>query len=225
MTLQAAFAGRRSARDGGSVNLLRTPTPEDDMPDISRPEVRLKDKLPEGLRDMTMDDIQRAMPEVHMPRMDLGRSARKARKGAERAARDAQKAAAREAANVSRAVGKALPQRSGPNPVPIALLAMLGGLVVGWILANSPTTGPRISAWLDDLRMRWDEWRGRGGVVDEDWAAEPQAYPESLRAPIASEPYSGNLSESETGVGVGPGELPEGMGTSDPARVGADDRI
>jgi hypothetical protein len=213
------------------------PTPEDDMPDISLPEVRLKDKLPEGLRDMTFDDIQKAIPEVHLPKIDLGRDAAKARKAAEKAAqkaakeaekaaRDAQKVAGREAAKAARAVEQALPRRNAPNPVPVAILAMLGGLVVGWILANNPVTGPKISAWLDDLRMRFDEWRGRGPDVDESWeTAEPVAYPESLRSPIEPDRFAPNLSTTETGVGVGPGQLPEGMGTEDPARVGADDRI
>ena len=195
------------------------------MPDISLPEVRLKDKLPEGLRDMTFDDIQKAMPEVHLPKIDLGRDAAKARKAAEKAARDAQKSAGREAAKAVRAVEHALPRRKAPNPVPVAILAMLGGLVVGWILANNPVTGPRISAWLDDLRMRFDEWRGRGGDLDESWeTAEPVAYPESLRSPIEPDRFASNLSTTETGIGVGPGQLPEGMGTDVPPRVGADAR-
>jgi hypothetical protein len=207
------------------------------MPDISLPEVRLKDKLPEGLRDMTMEDIQRAMPDVHLPRFDLGREARRVRKDAEkavaRAAKEAEKAAREAQKSATRSVERALPlpQRRGPNVVPVAILAMLGGLVVGWILANSPTAGPRISTWLDDLRARWDEWRGRGlGQLDESWQPEPQAFPESLRAPVESDRYTGPLTADDQGVGVGVGpgsgsSLPEGMGTDDPARVGADDRV
>lgn len=216
------------------------------MPELSMPEVRLKDKLPEGLREMRIDDIQKALPDVRLPRIDLGREARNAGKAAERAgrgaekaaakaarqadkaARSAQKAAAKEAAKAARTIGEALPlprRKRGPNPVPIAVMFMIGGLVVGWILANNPVTGPRISAWLDDLRIRWDEWRGRGADTDDEWDAQPQAYPESLRAPIASEPYSDTAAGAEAGFGTGTSELPEGMGTSDPARVGADDRI
>jgi hypothetical protein len=206
------------------------------MPDISLPEVRLKDRLPEGLRDMTIDDIQKAIPEVHLPRIDLGRDAAKARqaaekaaakaaKQAEKAARDAQKSASREAAKAARNVEHALPfaRRQGPNPVPIAILAMLGGLVVGWLLATNPTTRARISGWFDDLRMRREA--GGRGVGGEEWdTSEPVAYPESLRSPIESDRFATNLSTADTGVAVGPGQLPEGMGTSDPARVGADDR-
>jgi hypothetical protein len=205
------------------------------MPDISLPEVRLKDKLPEGLRDMNMGDIQRAMPDVHLPRIDLGREARRVRKDAEkavaRAAREAEKAAREAQRSAARSVERTLPQRRGPNVVPIAMLAMLGGLVVGWILANSPTAGPKISTWLDDVRTRWDNWRGRGlGQLDESWQPEPepQAFPESLRAPVETDRYTGPLTAGDQGVGVGVGpgsSLPDGLGTTDPARVGADDRV
>ena len=205
------------------------------MPDISLPEVRLKDKLPEGLRDVTVEDIQKAIPEVHLPkfelpRMDLGREsqkaareAAKAAKGVEKATRNAQKAAAKEAAKAAKAVEQALPRRSGPNPVPIGILAMIGGLVVGWILATNPTTAPRIRGWLGDLRMRFDQWRGGMSQYGDETTTDAVAYPGSLRAPIAAEAYSDTLGETQTGVGVGPGRLPEGMGTEDPSRVGADE--
>lgn len=214
------------------------------MPDISMPEVRLRDKLPEGLRDMTMDDIQKALPDVHLPRLDIGREARSVGKAAERAsrtaekaastaakqadkaARGAQKAASREAGKAVRVIENALPRKRGPNPVPIAILFMIGGLVVGWILATSPTVAPRISAWLDDLRGRWDEWRGRGELQDDDWeAVEPGVYTETLSVGSASAPSGDTMSGAETGLGNGTSELPDAMGTTDPARMGADDRI
>jgi len=163
------------------------------MPEITLPEVRLKDKLPEGLRDMSLDDIQKAIPDVRLPTVDLAREAKAAGKAAERAtraaekaaaraaaraakqadraARDVQRAAAREASKAARSVESVLPRKRGPNPGPIAILFMLGGLVVGWLLATNPTTGPRVSAWLDDVRARWDSWRGRGTgeLEDDDW--------------------------------------------------------
>jgi hypothetical protein len=218
------------------------------MPDISMPEVRLRDKLPEGLRDMTMDDIQRALPDVRMPRLDIGREARNAGKAAERASRKAEKAAAkaaataakqadkaargahkaasREAGKAVRVIENALPRKRGPNPVPIAILFMLGGLVVGWILATSPTAAPRISAWLDDLRGRWDEWRRRGELQDEEWeAVEPHAYTEPLSAASASGSDGGTMAGADSGLATGTSELPDAMGAGDPARVGADDQI
>lgn len=200
------------------------------MPELSLPEVRLKDKLPEGLRSMNLDDIQKAIPDVRLPsfelpKVEIGREAQRAARRADKASRRAQKAAAREASKAARAVENALPRRPGPNPVPVAILAMLGGLVIGWLLANNPVTGPKISAWLDDLRMRFDAWRGGGFDEDDEWdTTDPVAYPESLRAPVEPTRFADELSPMETGVGVGPGQLPEGLGTDDPARVGADER-
>ncbi|HVL53338.1 MAG TPA: hypothetical protein VM344_03675, partial [Vitreimonas sp.] len=106
------------------------------MPDLSVPEMRLKDRLPEGLRDMTMDDIQNAMPDVRLPKFDRAakqaeKAAAQAAKQAEKAARSLEKAAGKQAGKAAKAVENALPRRSGPNPVPIAILAMLGGAVVG----------------------------------------------------------------------------------------------
>ncbi len=206
------------------------------MRDISLPEVRLKGKLPEGLRDLSLDDIQKAMPDVHLPDIDLGRETRRlggdarkagkdARKAAERTARDARKSVSKEAGKAARAVENVLPRRRGPNPVPIAILAMLGGVAVGWLLSSNPVTGPRIQALMSDLKARLDEWRGRGtDDFDDQWdTADVQAFPDSLRAPIASEPYSGDPGVSETGLSTATGELPEGMGTSDPDSVGATD--
>src|SRR5919112_1113870 len=99
------------------------------MPDISLPEVRLKARLPEGLRDMSVEDIQNAMPDVRMPKvelpkidLDFGREAGRAAKRADKAARNARRSAVH-------AVENALPRKPGPNPVPVAILAMLGGVV------------------------------------------------------------------------------------------------
>lgn len=201
------------------------------MPDLSMPEVRRRARLPEGLRDMSVEDIQSAMPDVRLPKVelpkvelprldDLGREAGRAARRADKAARRARKSAEREASRAARAVEGALPRRPGPNPVPIAILAMLGGIVVGWLLATHPVVGPRIRAALDNARRSLFE-RGTSAGEDEWDTTDAQAYPASLRAPIEPDRYSGTLPEEETGVGVGPGELPEGMGTTEPDQVGA----
>ena len=195
------------------------------MPDISLPEVRLKARLPEGLRDMSVEDIQNAMPEVRLPKVDLskvelpkfdldfGREAGKAAKRADKAAKGARKSAVK-------AVENALPRKRGPNPVPVAILAMLGGVVVGWLLASNPVTGPTVRGWLDSIRRaifeRGTSWQ------DEEWdTTDAQAYPASLRAEVEPERYSESLGVEETGIGE-PSQLPEGLGTSDPDAAGAD---
>ena len=81
------------------------------MPDISLPEVRFKARLPEGLRDMSVEDIQNAMPEVRLPKvdlsnfelpkfdLDLGREAGKAAKRADKAAKVARRSAVKPVEN------------------------------------------------------------------------------------------------------------------------------
>ncbi len=129
------------------------------MPDINLPEVKLpKFELPEGLRDMTLEDIQKAMPDFKMPKFDL-------QKQAGRLADDAGKFAG----DVGRNIDSALPRRPAPSPVPFAVLGMAGGLVVGWILATSPATAPRINSFMDWLRARIDDFRNRGlGDLDDE---------------------------------------------------------
>jgi hypothetical protein len=170
------------------------------MPDISFPEVHLPDfKLPEGLRDMSREDIQKSMPDVKLPkielpkRKDISRELAKATKELEKAGRD---------------IEKNLPRRSGPSPLPFVIFGMLSGLVVGWLLASSPTTGPRISSLVDELKSRIDRWRS-AAMDDAEVGSEPAAYRDAT--------YAGAMSEAQTGVGVGPGAngvgaAPQGVG-------------
>jgi hypothetical protein len=172
------------------------------MPDISLPEVRLPDfKLPEGLRDVSREDIQKSMPDVKLPKIDLpkrkdiSRELAKATKELEKAGRDLE---------------KNLPRRPAPSPLPFVIFGMLSGLVVGWLLASSPTTGPRISSLVDELKGRVDRWRSAAnGASDND----PAAYRDAT--------YAGAMSEAQAGVGVGPGDLGNGIGTT-PQSVGSD---
>jgi hypothetical protein len=169
------------------------------MPDISLPEVHLPDfKLPEGLRDMNREDIQKAMPDVRLPKIDLKRS-------------DISKMS-KELAKAGREVDKALPRRPAPSPLPFVLFGMLAGLFIGWFLASSTVTGPRIGGAVDEVRGRVAKWRANDSLDDDDYDSQPAAFPDALRAPVGSEPYATNMNERETGVGVGPGTLPEGVG-------------
>ena len=172
------------------------------MPDISFPEVHLPDfKLPEGLRDMNREDIQKAIPDVHLPKIDLPRRSTISKELA-RAGKEIEKA--------GRDVDKALPRRSAPSPLPFVVFGLLAGLFIGWFLASSTVTGPRIGGLVDDVRVRVDRWRRNEG--DGDSAdAEPAAFPD---APGARERFAGAMSEQETGVGVGPGSSPQGVGSA-----------
>jgi hypothetical protein len=155
------------------------------MPEIKFPEVRFPEiKLPEGLRDMSREDIQKAMSDVKMPDVKLPDVKLPKR------------------SDIAKSVEKALPTRAGPSPIPFAVLAMLGGLIVGWILATSPLTGPRISAAMGGVRQRIDEWRSGTDDLDELDTA-PDAFRDTYRKPVTSD--SAAAAGSDTTVGVGPG--------------------
>jgi hypothetical protein len=169
------------------------------MPDFSLPEVHLPDfKLPEGLRDMNREDIQKAMPDVRLPKIDLPKRS------------DISK----ELAKAGRDLDKALPRRAAPSPWPFVLFGMLAGLFIGWFLASSTVTGPRIGGAVDEVRGRVAKWRENGSGSDDDYDSQPAAFPDALPAPVGSEPYAANMKDRETGVGVGPGTLQEGIGAS-----------
>jgi hypothetical protein len=167
------------------------------MPDISLPEVHLPDfKLPEGLRDMNREDIQKAMPGVRLPKIELPKRS------------DISK----ELAKAGRDIDKALPRRAASSPLPFVFFGLLAGLFIGWFLASSAVTGPRIGGAVDEVRGRVAKWRANDTSEDDEYDSRPAAFPDALRA--GSDPYAANMSERGTGVGVGPGALPEGIGAS-----------
>ena len=169
------------------------------MPDISLPEVHLPEfRLPEGLRDMNREDIQKAMPDVRLPKIDLPRRSE----------------VSKEISKAAREVDKALPRRSAPSPLPFVFFGMLAGLFIGWFLASSTVTGPRIGGAVDEVRGRVAKWRASDAGEDDDYDSQPAAFPDALRSPVGAEPYASNVNGRESGVGVGPGTLTEGIGTS-----------
>jgi hypothetical protein len=206
MPLQPGHAMAGSDRDGAAAIMsLTTTVPEEaaTMPDISLPEVHLPDfKLPEGLRDMSREDIQRAMPDVHLPKIELPKRSAISKELAR---------AGKELSKTGRDLDKALPRRSVPSPLPFVFFGMLAGLFIGWFLASSTVTGPRIGGLVEDARGRVDRWR-KSGSSDGDDDASAAAFPDALRAPVDGEPFAGDNTERQTGVGVGPGSLPEGIG-------------
>src|SRR2546423_11148833 len=103
------------------------------MPDISLPEVRLRDKLPEGLRDMSREDIQKAMPEMRLPRLELPRRSGVSKEVA-KAVKDLEKA--------GRDLDKALPRRPAPSPLPFVFFGMLAGVVIRRLLAGTASARP-----------------------------------------------------------------------------------
>lgn len=184
------------------------------MPDISLPEVRLPEiKLPESLRDMNREDIQKAMPDVRLPKIELPKRADIA-KELSKAGREIEKAgreAGREIEKAGRDLDKALPRRPAPSPLPFVFFGLLAGLFIGWFLASSTVTGPRINGIVGDVRGRVDRWRKESAKdTTDEFDATSSTYPDALRTPMTSEPYSGDGGTGDNGVGVGPGRQPVG---------------
>jgi hypothetical protein len=99
------------------------------MAEITIPELKLPDiRLPEGLREMTRDDIVHAAKDVHLPK-DI---------------------------HLPKQVTDRIPGRRRANPiVPIAaVLAVGAAIAAAWYLITSPVTGPRIRVAVSDLRSR-----------------------------------------------------------------------
>jgi hypothetical protein len=171
------------------------------MPDITLPEVRLPSiRLPEGLRDMNKEDIQKAMSDVQLPKIDLPKRSEvakelaKASKGLEKAGKD---------------IDKMIPRRAAPSPLPFVIFGMLAGLFVGWFLASSSVTGPKIGALAEDVRGRVDRWRKeRGTDTTDEFDTSSTTYPDALRTTSdfsRTSDYSNGASGTTSGVGVGPG--------------------
>jgi hypothetical protein len=181
------------------------------MPEIKFPEVRFPEiKLPEGLRDMSREDIQKAVSDVKMSDIQKAVSDVKLPKRS-----DIQKDIQKSQRDIQKSLEKALPARPAPSVVPFAVLAMLGGLIVGWILATSPLTGPRISAAMGGVRQKIDEWRSNTDVDELD--GEPEAFRDAFRSPTKA---GGSLASDA--VGVGPGRYSETGATNGGASVGAE---
>jgi hypothetical protein len=169
------------------------------MPDISLPEVRLPDfRLPEGLRDMNREDIQRAMPDVRLPKLELPRRS----------------IVSKELAKAGKEIDKSLPRREAPSPLPFVFFGLLAGLFIGWFLATSTVAGPRIGGIVGEARSRVMRWRTSETSDEDAFDSQTAAFPDALRAPVSSDAYGSNMNERETGIGVGPGTLPEGIGSA-----------
>ena len=150
------------------------------MPDISFPDVHLPDlKLPQGLRDMNREDIQKSMPDVKMPDVKMPKIDLPKSKDISRELAKATNKATKQLEKAGRDIEKNLPRRSAPSPLPFVIFGMLSGLVVGWLLASSPTTGPRISSLVDDVKSRIDRWRS-AAMDNAEGGNEPATYNSSF---------------------------------------------
>lgn len=184
------------------------------MPTLTLPEMKLPEfDLQEIVRDRRDDLVDAAervrdeishverpnveLPRVELPRVELPRLA------------DIRRAAAREI-------------DPGPSPmIPFVAGAAIVGLLVGWMLAMSPVTGPRIRGAIGGLRDRFDSWRSGSADLETDDVdamtsarSEPTPLPQSMTA----DPWASAWQDDGTPAAVGPG-------VSDPTAEVATDRF
>jgi hypothetical protein len=176
------------------------------MPEISMPEVKLpKIQLPEGLRDMTADDIAKAMPDVKLPKVEIPSKVDLRNVELPRVQVELPKKLELPKVEIRQ-------KRSGPPWILVGVLALItaGALM----LFASPTTGPRLRTWIDNLRLRMAHWRDefeRSREVDPD---DARAFPEAERADVQPNPYADDLPSKSTGMTDRTRPLTEGIGSA-----------
>ena len=172
------------------------------MREITMPEVKLPDiRLPEGLREMSRDDIVKAAHDVRLPsKIDLP--------DIDLSKVDLSKVDLSRI-ELPKAVTDRLPRRRRPNPLlSIAGVAAIGALIAAaWWLFTSPLTGPRVRSVVSDLRQRVTG--GRTDVVrydnEENLGSLLPTEGEGHSA-MGSEPFSTTADISDQGNGVPVGQ-------------------
>lgn len=155
------------------------------MPEVKIPKVA----LPAALREMTVDDVIKAIPDVRieLPRtVDLSKLElpKVERPKVDLSKVDLPKVEMPDLAlptiDLSKAPWPLRRKRSGPPWA--VIVAVLAGLAAGaWVLLSSPATGPRIRTWMYRMRTRLD-----GSSVPED----VRPFPAAERADERSSPYA-----------------------------------
>jgi hypothetical protein len=178
-----------------------------EMREITLPDI----KLPDGLRDMTRDDIVQAahdarvrgselqkkieMPDIDLSKVDFSKI-------------DLSKV------ELPKQITDRLPGRRRPNPLlPIAGIMAVGAAIAGvWWLFTSSVTGPRVRSAVNDLKARvTGESNDLVRYDNDDDLGSLIADAGHGRSSMASEPLSStNGAGMKTGSPVGSSVMPEG---------------
>ena len=188
------------------------------MPDLSLPEFHFPDiKLPDGLRDMTRQDIQNAigdrMPKkIEMPAIDLSNV-------------DLPKAVEDRLGRIEKAISKIdLPKavedrmpgrRKRANPIlPIAALLAIGSMfAAAWWLITSPTASIKVRETADRIKTRFT--RAETGMTRYDDPTDLGSLLPDLdqtRPPVTNEPWPDSFAELGETVSVGNGSSENATG-------------
>jgi hypothetical protein len=156
------------------------------MPELTIPRIRVNgEDVTKGLREISREDIAKAMPDVDLSKVDLSKVDLSK---VEMPKFDLPKKIELPEIKLS-STEVELPRkielpkleirarRSGP-PAALVIMAVVCLSVAAWMVTMSPMA-PRIRRSIDDLRLRVDRWRENevpeGGVTDPTWTATDKA--------------------------------------------------
>jgi hypothetical protein len=179
------------------------------MREITMPDIR----LPEGLREMSRDDIVQAARDVGLAARDIGLPNVSLPSKIEVPDIDVSKV------ELPKSLADRLPRRRRMNPIlPIAGVLAVGAMIAAaWWLFTSSLTGPRVRSAIGEIKqrvtgertdvVRYDNEENLGSLLTDAGKG---------RAAMDSDPYTStaDLSDTTHGVPVGPGIQPEGVGVT-----------
>jgi hypothetical protein len=96
---------------------------------------------------------------------------------------------------------RALPTRRRSR-APFAIFGAIGGLLVGWMLATSPTARASIERGATNIRRAIGQWvEGMRSPGIEDLETDLGAYPQPTGTAVASDTYAAAIGAQRSGVG------------------------
>ncbi len=189
------------------------------MPELKMPEVRMPDFKLSGLREMSRDDIGRALSDVHLPEVDLSNldPRRIDLSNVELPKIDVSKAVE------SAAVATHLRKR-GSSPIRF----VIGGVVVAGLALFAALNIPALRAGLEGVartvRAQLDARRDANspdapGFPDDAFTgpdpSSPEAFTAADPAPVQPDTYADALPSASHGFETTAEELPEGIGSNE----------
>jgi hypothetical protein len=112
---------------------------------------------------------------------------------------------------------KSLPTRRRSR-TPFAIIGAIGGLLVGWMLATSPSARASIERGMTNGRRAISQWidtmRSTG---TDDLETDLSAYPQPTGTAVASDTYAAAIGAQRSGVGA---SAVVGQGSPEPSTVG-----
>jgi hypothetical protein len=173
------------------------------MPDISLPELHFPDvKLPEGLRDMSRKDVQKAFSDINPPQLpkriempDIDFSKIEMPKALE--------------GRLPKALEDRLPMKRRSNPIlPVAALLAIGSMIAAaWWLITTPDAGMRVRQTADRLRLKltgqpadvvlYDDDGNLSSLLPDQSTTRPTVESESWPADTGDTIRAGNGSIAE----------------------------